>query len=451
MSDWASAERKRELRAQLVARDGDGCQHCGRDVGLTIDHKLAMEAGGTHELENLQLLCRRCNSTKGKREDKTVRFASTVTQAGFTVVPNVVLLDETLLALAVRLYALLAYYARLNEEAWPGQELLVRQANASERSVRGALRQLEKAGLLRTRQRGRGRTNAYILLDPKAAAGNPDVTGKYCRSSGSRPANDAGPDRQILPVHRVDAEAVEERLESADADSSLHEERASAPEPDPGSSLDQARTLWRSLGDEREQQTLRALVELAERRGLTDGWSPTAAVELVRGEFRNRDIAGEAGRFRDFYSPGGLGENRQISNLVARWREWLKRAPSLDTLVSRDRPLPGRRRRGRLSAPSLQRATAPPCPINDQALVAEFKAVWAPIAAKAKSGVSDATWDLYLTHLHPHAVDGGRLVLGATQSSWIAERFSTLLVSAAGQPVEIVACAGRPDLTEDAA
>lgn len=276
--------------------------------------------------------------------EKTVRFATGVMQTGFTMIPNLVLLDERLSPLAVRLYGLLAHYARQDEHCWPGQDVLVTQANASERSVRAALRQLEELSLLQTRRRGMGRTNVYILLDPKAKRPSSDrqilpvMTGNDCRSGS---ANTAAPDRQQVPVLKDEEDAVEEDAtpsgtESAYADSvpREHAGRRASNGEGKASSIERARQLHDSLDDPRERAALTALVAVATVRGATVGWDPAASIDLVHNKFRNRDIAGEANRFAEYYSPGGRGENRPLGNLTARWREWLNRAPTLDTLVA---------------------------------------------------------------------------------------------------------------------
>lgn len=41
------------------------CRKCGSKEILTLDHKLPLCKGGTHEIENIQLLCEKCNSKKG--------------------------------------------------------------------------------------------------------------------------------------------------------------------------------------------------------------------------------------------------------------------------------------------------------------------------------------------------------------------------------------------------
>ena len=44
----------------------NGCQYPFHFRNLTVDHKTPQSKGGTDHIENLQLLCAACNSTKGK-------------------------------------------------------------------------------------------------------------------------------------------------------------------------------------------------------------------------------------------------------------------------------------------------------------------------------------------------------------------------------------------------
>lgn len=48
---------------------------CGIDIStcFTVDHRLALSRGGTNDPENLQLLCRACNSSKGTRTEQEWR------------------------------------------------------------------------------------------------------------------------------------------------------------------------------------------------------------------------------------------------------------------------------------------------------------------------------------------------------------------------------------------
>ena len=56
-----------QLLLALIERDGFGCRRCGTVENVSIDHILPLSRGGTDDLDNLQFLCRSCNSKKGTR------------------------------------------------------------------------------------------------------------------------------------------------------------------------------------------------------------------------------------------------------------------------------------------------------------------------------------------------------------------------------------------------
>lgn len=55
------------IRAIVFERDGYACKRCGSQFDLSVDHILAWSLGGSDDPENLQTLCRSCNSRKGAR------------------------------------------------------------------------------------------------------------------------------------------------------------------------------------------------------------------------------------------------------------------------------------------------------------------------------------------------------------------------------------------------
>jgi len=62
-------------RMAIYARDGFRCVYCGHKakkngVGLSLDHLVACEAGGTNRPDNLVSACISCNSAK---QDATIR------------------------------------------------------------------------------------------------------------------------------------------------------------------------------------------------------------------------------------------------------------------------------------------------------------------------------------------------------------------------------------------
>jgi len=55
------------LRQAVYERDGYACLHCGTTESLTLDHIHPYSKGGEDTYENLQTLCRSCNSRKGAK------------------------------------------------------------------------------------------------------------------------------------------------------------------------------------------------------------------------------------------------------------------------------------------------------------------------------------------------------------------------------------------------
>ena len=55
------------MRAEVYRRDGGKCVTCGSKQNLQYDHILPVAKGGATTVNNLQLLCRTCNLSKGAR------------------------------------------------------------------------------------------------------------------------------------------------------------------------------------------------------------------------------------------------------------------------------------------------------------------------------------------------------------------------------------------------
>ena len=55
------------VRAAVLERDGHVCLHCGTTENLSMDHVIPWSLGGPDTEDNLQTLCRSCNSKKGAR------------------------------------------------------------------------------------------------------------------------------------------------------------------------------------------------------------------------------------------------------------------------------------------------------------------------------------------------------------------------------------------------
>ncbi|MBB5776229.1 HNH endonuclease [Nonomuraea jabiensis] len=63
----------KELRLQILERDGWRCRNCqapirAGDGSAHVDHRIPRHRGGLSTPENLQALCRRCNLIKSRAE-----------------------------------------------------------------------------------------------------------------------------------------------------------------------------------------------------------------------------------------------------------------------------------------------------------------------------------------------------------------------------------------------
>lgn len=59
------AEGRPDLMLALIERDGYQCKNCEGQEDLSIDHIIPLSKGGSDDLDNLQILCKSCNSSKG--------------------------------------------------------------------------------------------------------------------------------------------------------------------------------------------------------------------------------------------------------------------------------------------------------------------------------------------------------------------------------------------------
>ena len=55
------------IRKKVFKRDGRKCVNCGTSKKLTLDHIIPVSKNGKNKLENMQVLCRSCNSSKGDK------------------------------------------------------------------------------------------------------------------------------------------------------------------------------------------------------------------------------------------------------------------------------------------------------------------------------------------------------------------------------------------------
>ncbi|TNE68419.1 HNH endonuclease [bacterium] len=61
-------------RKNILKRDGNHCQYCGRKDDLTIDHVIPRSRGGSDEWDNLVACCSSCNVKKGNRTPKEAQM-----------------------------------------------------------------------------------------------------------------------------------------------------------------------------------------------------------------------------------------------------------------------------------------------------------------------------------------------------------------------------------------
>lgn len=62
---YRKAPISRSLARAVMERDAYRCRWCGTHLDLTCDHVVPESLGGPTTLDNLQTLCRSCNSRKG--------------------------------------------------------------------------------------------------------------------------------------------------------------------------------------------------------------------------------------------------------------------------------------------------------------------------------------------------------------------------------------------------
>lgn len=65
--DVSSIRKSISASTRRALLDGGCCVACGSREDLVIDHKIPVSRGGSSELVNLQPLCFKCNSSKGKK------------------------------------------------------------------------------------------------------------------------------------------------------------------------------------------------------------------------------------------------------------------------------------------------------------------------------------------------------------------------------------------------
>jgi len=98
-----------------------------------------------------------------KERNIVLRGADSLSQNGFTQVPNCMLKSSKLSPGAKLTYAMLLSYAWQNEFCFPGQETLAEDMGSGLRSVVRYIKELEEARFLKIKKLGQGRVNLYEL------------------------------------------------------------------------------------------------------------------------------------------------------------------------------------------------------------------------------------------------------------------------------------------------
>lgn len=58
---------KKNIRNEVFRIHGNSCLKCGSKYKLSLDHIIPISKGGKNCIENLQPLCKNCNSSKGSK------------------------------------------------------------------------------------------------------------------------------------------------------------------------------------------------------------------------------------------------------------------------------------------------------------------------------------------------------------------------------------------------
>jgi predicted transcriptional regulator len=132
-------------------------------------------------------------SLKGSKGKETsmpndeIRFRRRIEEAGYSILYHVLTLDGELSDPAFRLYSLLLKYAQQKDYAYPGVKRLAEDLGKSEKSVKRALAELGRRGLI-SRQRRFGTSTITYIEDPNEVYG--DLLAQMCEGVKNDPTGD---------------------------------------------------------------------------------------------------------------------------------------------------------------------------------------------------------------------------------------------------------------------
>lgn len=61
-----------KIKPIVLTKFGHKCANCNSVDQLQLDHIVALSMGGSNDIDNLQILCKKCNTSKGGRKRKKV-------------------------------------------------------------------------------------------------------------------------------------------------------------------------------------------------------------------------------------------------------------------------------------------------------------------------------------------------------------------------------------------
>ena len=67
-ANWAVGRMGPRQKVKARARLAQVCANCGSNENPTLDHKVARAHGGTNSIDDIQMLCERCNFAKSLAE-----------------------------------------------------------------------------------------------------------------------------------------------------------------------------------------------------------------------------------------------------------------------------------------------------------------------------------------------------------------------------------------------